>query len=619
MSDDSLTPEELDAMQLDDSRTESGVRFSTEFEKGLSSLDFDTIDPRILLEYANRRVREQSEGTTFVGHRPALTIFETLPREVREGTFDEIVEAMKKHMSIDSNSERVKALADLRKLAIRDGQTVAEFCLVVERLFNKAYPDTPHEVTSLQKAEILCRQLSGWDGSYCLTEALETSASDEACKKVKEVALRLERSIRMARECRNEGNQMPTGRYSGRYARLSGSRFTGSDSETTQNGKWQDNPSRSEEVVRPRRASGNTQLDNRAKEKEFRPCLSVASQVTLHVNVVAVRLRHRSQASRIGYDCRECMRPWWKSGYTTETSQEIIEADLFGERPTASITICGVEATALLDTGSQTTIIPVKLLKRAIEAGEDLDKYIERLPYPDVRVRDASGNEITFLDTIRVAIKLGEDQQYIAVYVGKSSEEVVVLGTNALQAFNMRLEKCVKETASQVNGLDVMRDEEQARVKRRVFIPSGGIQTLTVSCATSLKVPVLCSSNPLTDGICSASDENEVHIPVLNNTKQGMVFKEGDVIAHPREASTDSYSKKAMVEYFRALVDYVKAEIVLPPFVESSSGRVRSYFKARKEAGELPIAGGWRTSAVGKLVEDVEDTMVDIDERYYWN
>lgn len=55
--------------------------------------------------------------------------------------------------------------------------------------------------------------------------------------------------------------------------------------------------------------------------------------------------------------------------------------------------------------------------------------------------------------------------------------------------------------------------------------------------------------------------------------------------AHPREASTDSYSKKAMVEYFRALVDYVKAEIVLPPFVESSSGRVRSYFKARKEAG----------------------------------
>lgn len=51
----------------------------------------------------------------------------------------------------------------------------------------------------------------------------------------------------------------------------------------------------------------------------------------------------------------------------------------------------------------------MSLLKRAIEVGEYLDKYIERLPYPDVRARGASGNEMAFLDTITVAIKIDGD------------------------------------------------------------------------------------------------------------------------------------------------------------------------------------------------------------------
>ncbi|KAK6011641.1 hypothetical protein OSTOST_23267, partial [Ostertagia ostertagi] len=70
-----------------------------------------------------------------------------------------------------------------------------------ESLANRAYPDMPAEATSLQKAEILCRQLANWEGSYCLTEALETSKCEEAYEKVKEAALRLERSLKTAEEC----------------------------------------------------------------------------------------------------------------------------------------------------------------------------------------------------------------------------------------------------------------------------------------------------------------------------------------------------------------------------------------------------------------------------------
>ncbi|KIH48687.1 hypothetical protein ANCDUO_21240, partial [Ancylostoma duodenale] len=107
---------------------------------------------------------------------------------------------MKKRMRIDGNSERVRALSELRSLSIREGQPVSEFCLVLERLAHKAYPDVPQEVTSLQKAEILCRQMANWSGSYCLTEALEVSSPNEAYETVKEVALRLERSLKTAEE-----------------------------------------------------------------------------------------------------------------------------------------------------------------------------------------------------------------------------------------------------------------------------------------------------------------------------------------------------------------------------------------------------------------------------------
>lgn len=82
---------------------------------------------------------------------------------------------MKKRVCVDSKSESVKALADLCKRALRDGQSVGKLRLVLERLSNRACPDVLREVTVLQKAKNLCRQLSNWNGSYCLTEALETS------------------------------------------------------------------------------------------------------------------------------------------------------------------------------------------------------------------------------------------------------------------------------------------------------------------------------------------------------------------------------------------------------------------------------------------------------------
>ncbi|KIH55426.1 hypothetical protein ANCDUO_14418 [Ancylostoma duodenale] len=132
--------------------------------------------------------------------KDALTIFETLPKSVRGSSLDAVIEAMKARLQVDSNFSRVKAISELRSLKIRDGQTVSEFRLVLEGIANRAYPDVPADIVSLQKAEILCHQLANWEGSYCLTEAIETSEHTLAYEKVKEAALRLERS-RAAAHC----------------------------------------------------------------------------------------------------------------------------------------------------------------------------------------------------------------------------------------------------------------------------------------------------------------------------------------------------------------------------------------------------------------------------------
>ncbi|KAK6034985.1 hypothetical protein COOONC_27512 [Cooperia oncophora] len=188
-----------------------------------------------------------------------------------------------------------------------------------------------------------------------------------------------------------------------------------------------------------------------------------------------------------------------------------------------------MNATALLDTGSQTTIIPVKLLKRAVDSSVDLDEYIERIPGPKVTVRDASGNVMKFLDTVRVAVTLGEQLEFISAYVGKGPDEVIILrGTTA------------KRELLTISSEEPDKDDFKAagRVKERTYIPAKAIRTLTLTCARANipKSPVLCSNHPLIpDGVCRAAQGDEVSIPVINDSNQGIIFKKGEVIGEWEE------------------------------------------------------------------------------------
>uniref|UniRef100_A0A7I4XW15 Peptidase A2 domain-containing protein n=1 Tax=Haemonchus contortus TaxID=6289 RepID=A0A7I4XW15_HAECO len=82
----------------------------------------------------------------------------------------------------------------------------------------------------------------------------------------------------------------------------------------------------------------------------------------------------------------------------------------------------GMKTDALLDTGSQSTIIPVRLLKKAIGAGINLGDYVERLLFAEVKMKDASGNQMSFLDLIRVLIILNGRKEQIPAYVRRSMD-----------------------------------------------------------------------------------------------------------------------------------------------------------------------------------------------------
>ncbi|KIH58684.1 zinc knuckle, partial [Ancylostoma duodenale] len=162
----------------------------------------ESYDLHMLIAIARKKLqRDKGSAHVFVGHRKrALVTFETLPKDVREGSFEEVVAAMQACLQEDGNSARIKALHQLRNLSLRNDQSVGEFCVVLEKIAHRAFPDTPAEVVSLQKAEILFRQLASWNGSYSLSEAIEMSKSGEAYENVKKAALRLERNRKAVQE-----------------------------------------------------------------------------------------------------------------------------------------------------------------------------------------------------------------------------------------------------------------------------------------------------------------------------------------------------------------------------------------------------------------------------------
>ncbi|KAK6049324.1 zinc knuckle, partial [Cooperia oncophora] len=99
---------------------------------------------------------------------------------------------MKEMCKEETRNKKVIALGELKRLQKPETQSVGDFCVELERLSRRAYPELDERTLSVIRADHLYDQLSHWDESCHLQEALEGPGGD-MYERLKDAAMRAER------------------------------------------------------------------------------------------------------------------------------------------------------------------------------------------------------------------------------------------------------------------------------------------------------------------------------------------------------------------------------------------------------------------------------------------
>ncbi|VDP00598.1 unnamed protein product [Heligmosomoides polygyrus] len=101
-----------------------------------------------------------------------------------------------------------------------------------------------------------------------------------------------------------------------------------------------------------------------------------------------------SLLARLGGACRP-----------VEAEEVSKSSPLFGKRLTTTVVIFGREWTALLDTGSEISILPGQVLRQARTDGVDIDRDVVEHPLDtSKRVCDASGPVMSFVAVVEASV-----------------------------------------------------------------------------------------------------------------------------------------------------------------------------------------------------------------------
>lgn len=79
----------------------------------------------------------------------------------------------------------MRTTVELRDLRMRPKQEVTDFCVVLERLGRKAYPEANKEDRSLEIAHILLANLNNWPEHVQLLSDLHRTKPESAYEEVK--------------------------------------------------------------------------------------------------------------------------------------------------------------------------------------------------------------------------------------------------------------------------------------------------------------------------------------------------------------------------------------------------------------------------------------------------
>ncbi|KAL6733855.1 hypothetical protein Aduo_004466 [Ancylostoma duodenale] len=212
---------------------------------------------------------------------------------------------------------------------------------------------------------------------------------------------------------------------------------------------------------------------------------------------------------------------------------------LFGDRTVAQLEIFGRMWPGILDTGSEISILPAKVLLQAEADGVDIDSdVVEHAMDKSKHVYDASGSRMSSVTVVEVNLRESDRSDIVRsrMHVSKSHEDMVIIGTNVLPRLGYKL---VRETRLKVRHSSPSATKPSAMQKNRhaaVVVQRAYIAPRTVGCvrlkgcARRRNLMLNASIAMIESRAWRADEEGIVKVPVVNRTHRPVLFRMGKVV-----------------------------------------------------------------------------------------
>ncbi|KAK6053331.1 zinc knuckle, partial [Cooperia oncophora] len=455
----------------------------------------------------------------------ARTLYEALPSYEKDGGYDALIEAMMRECKAEQRTIKVVALGRLKRLKKRDGQTVSDFCVELEQLTRQAYPELDEYTLAVERATFAVR-------SAIALARFALESEEDTYEKLKEVAKRIERRDMTLEQVKNP--RTGEGKAFSKPPRIK-------EPDLKDRKNVQDRTTREPDFKERRNAQDRTPVCYKCREAGHmaRDCKKTKIP-SKPGSSLSTRVRGGCCITAEERDTGSSQRP------QTEKSP------LFGKKMTVELELLGIKARGLLDTGSEITILPGKVLLRAKRAGFDIDRaLVEHEIDQTKRVYDASGSAMQFVAVLEVPIRDCSSGRKVSalVHVSRVKDDMVILGTNVLPMFGYQLTRegrpldnpTKTETGAWLQEVvPTIPNPTVAKVARREYIAPGAMSWVQLTGCDKDADWLLDSGIQLIhSGVCHVKKDGLVEVPVINRSSAPVVLKEGESVGQWKEYQTE--------------------------------------------------------------------------------
>ncbi|EYB82894.1 hypothetical protein Y032_0348g3182 [Ancylostoma ceylanicum] len=436
----------------------------------------------------------------------ARTHANNLPAEILNGSFDGLVEELRKARR--TPCERLRAQADWKNLRKLETESVFDFCCRLRSIAKRKSPDSECDFEMGSK---LYECLSDWKDSYYMLAALDSPEGTVDTHEVRKVALRLERTQEPSTSTAVEPKTWKQ-RYGKGKVEQKQEQSTAVPPQSPPRKQKGDNPRQRAIPQQQRGPPRNPRNKDQPKSVE-----KAASKPK------AIK-EPSTQSKRTQNTFSTHLKSWCCKIKRIRSPKP---DSAYGGPCLCNIEIFGMKAKALIDTGSVITIIPLGLLKKAMEQGADLDEMVTMMGSGSAtQVYDASGNPMSFLMLIATTISVeGAGSARVQMHIQKSENDTILLGTNALESLGIRIQLGSSAKEDQQPKRDS--SESLASAAHKVIIPPFSAAEVELTGPTDPTRQVFLSSDDrIASAVCQVSDGHAT-VSVVNRESKAWKIPKG--------------------------------------------------------------------------------------------